>query len=520
MNSADGHTSGEKRHWVRITNACNNRCAFCLDRDMLDGSIRSFEEIQADLETGIRRGATRAIISGGEPTIHPRFAEIVAAAAGMGYTWVQTISNGRMFYYKDFLMNAVHSGLREVTFSLHGHTPELFERLTGAPGSFRQAVAGLRNALSAPGLVVSADIVVCSLNAPFLRDIVKFYHSLGVNEFDLLHPAPFGAAWKNRAEIFPDQEAIASAVADVLRLAEPMGITFWTNRFPARALEGFEKYIQPTEKLHDEVYGRTAMFLDYLENGTPPPCMKDRCDFCNMAAFCRMLESERLAARAGLKRDYAVTAENIAALDSIKQEAVSGLALDPPELKNHPAVRRIMQAGNIRVTYVFRNIPETFDLGTFADEEVEISINTRTAPRLLSRGIPEAGQARVSIALHNYASVEQCLEEALSVRVFFRNLDIPPDALAGLVRNVPPCISRTGQFLPLHRIPPGLRSQGNGWALERLTDCFILNGHYHKSPRCAGCRCFDQCAGLHINYLRAFGFSEICGPHACALACG
>lgn len=520
MNVADGHTSEEKRHWVRITNACNNRCAFCLDRDTLDGSVRAFEEIVTDLETGVSRGASRAIISGGEPTIHPRFTDVVAAAAGMGYKWVQTITNGRMFFYKDFVTKAVLGGLREVTFSLHGHTPELFERLTGAPGGFKQAVAGLRNALATPGLVVSADIVVCGVNAPFLMDIVKFYHSLGVNEFDLLHPVPFGAAWENRAEIFSDREAIVSAVAGVLPLAGPLGVTFWTNRVPARALEGFENFIQPPEKMYDEVYGRTTMFLDFLENGTAPRCMEQRCGYCNMADFCRMLEKARQAAGAGLKRVIEVTLKNIGALDSIGAEAISGLALDPPELKAHPGVQRIIRAGNVQVTYLYREIPEQFHTGTFPDEEVEISINRRTAPLLLSRGIPEAGGARVCIAMHNYASVGECLDDAVSARVFFRNLDVSPAALSGRARNVPPCISRTGEFLPLDRIPPGLCAQGRAWDLDSLTDYYILNKHYHKSSRCAGCRCFDQCPGLHVNYIRAFGFSEIRGPDACAAACG
>ena len=233
-----------------------------------------------------------------------------------------------------------------------------------------------------------------------------------------------------------------------------------------------------------------------------------------------MLVEERQAAGAGLKRVFAVTLKNIGSLDSVGEEAVSGLVLDPPELKDHPAVRRIMQAGNVRATYLYREIPEKFDAGTFPDEEVEISINRRTAPFLLSRSIPEAGGARVSIALHNCASVEECLEDAVSARVFFRNFDISRDALSGLARNVPPCISRSGEFLPLDRIPPGLRAQGRGWNLDGLTDYFILNRHYHKSSRCAGCRHFGQCPGLHINHIRAFGFSEICGPHACAAACG
>ncbi|MFA6450598.1 MAG: radical SAM protein [bacterium] len=501
---------------MRITNACNNRCAFCLDRDTLDGSVRAFEEIEADLETGLKNGAARAIISGGEPTIHPLFPEIIAAASKMGYRWVQAITNGRMFYYTDFARKSAQAGLREITFSVHGHTPELFERLTRVPGSFQQTLLGLRNALSTPGLVVSADIVVFGgINAPFLKDIVKFYYAIGVREFDLLYPVPFGNAWENREEMLSGPETAASAVASVLPLAESHEITFWTNRFPAGALEGHEKFIQSPEKIRDEMSGRSGMFSAFLENGVQPPCMAERCEFCNMEDFCRMLVSERQAAADGRKRIFEVNGENISSLDAVEADSISGLVLDPPSLREHPSARRILSDETVKAIYLYREIPDKFDTGAFPNEEVEISLNNRTAPALLARGIPVQPGAPVRITLQNYASSGECEKDTVSIRVFFKHLEIPSSVLGDSVRNVPPCVSRTGTFLPLDWTPPGLFSPGKKWDLAALTDYFIKNRFYKKSFRCAGCRFFAQCPGLHINYIRTFGFSEIAGPLEC-----
>lgn len=509
------HTPDEKKHWVRITGACNNRCLFCLDKDTMDGSIRPFEEVVADLRTGIERGAARAIISGGEASIHPRFADIIAAASGMGYTWIQTITNGRMFYYRDFVDKAVRAGLREVTFSLHGHTPELFEKLTGTPGSFKQALTGFRNAVSTPGLVVSVDIVVCGINAPFLKDIVKFYRALGAREFDLLYTAPFGGAWSNRDEALADQETAASAAAaEVLPLAESLGVTFWTNRFPARTLEGFENFIQSPEKMHDEVYGRSAMFMEFLRDGVQPPCMDERCRFCNMSDFCRMLNDERQAEADGRSRVYLITSENVESLNSLAPGQAAGLVLYPPELKVHPAVQRIMSEGNVKATYRYRAIPEGLTAGTFPIEEVEILLDKRTAPKLLARGAPEL-PVPVHIALPNYSTSRECFENSTSIRTFFKHMELPRGGSVS-IRNVPPCVSLSGEYAPLEEIPPGLRAPGGAWDLERLTDYFIASRYYQKSSRCAGCRHFERCPGLHINYIRAFGFSEIAGPSACA----
>ncbi|HOO57506.1 MAG TPA: radical SAM protein [bacterium] len=509
----DDHSPTEKKHWVRITNTCNNRCLFCLDRDTLDGSIRSYEDVESDLKLGLERGAKRAIISGGEPTIHPRFIDIIACATEMGYNWVQTITNGRMFYYGDFLKKAVAAGLREVTFSLHGHTPELFEKMTGVADGFKQALTGLRNALSTKGLVVSVDIVVCGENAPFLKDTVLFYYALGVREFDLLYPVPFGNAWTNRDEVLFGLESAVSAVRQVLPLADSHGITFWTNRFPVSALEGFERFIQPPEKLHDEVYGRSAIYSDFLEHGTPFPCRGERCDFCNMKNFCGMLESERAAV--DNKRTYVLTGENISAIESVDAGLIEALVLDPPALKDHAALRRFSSDAGVRVIYLYREIPEEFVPGAFPVEEIEISINKKTAPLLLAHGVPEIEGVPVNLALRNYASVKECQADSVSVRIFFKNLEIPVDRAPVVAGNVPPCVSRTNGFHPLNRIPPGLFIPGEGFGVEAMTDYFLEYGCYYKSSRCEGCRYYDQCPGLHINYIRSFGFSEIAGPCSC-----
>ena len=77
------HHAEEKKHWVRITRCCNNNCVFCLDRDSLDGTMVPKEEVVRDLEKGIEEGAVRAVISGGDPTVHRDFIEIVGIASNM-----------------------------------------------------------------------------------------------------------------------------------------------------------------------------------------------------------------------------------------------------------------------------------------------------------------------------------------------------------------------------------------------------------------------------------------------------
>lgn len=277
----------QKRHWVRLTRMCNQRCLFCLDREAQNGVNVPLEDVRRDLAEGRAAGLSRVVLSGGEPTIHPRFLEVVALARELGYGHIQIITNGRRLCYRRFLADAVAAGLHEVTFSLHGHTSALHDRLTRVPGSFVQAVAGLRHALTTPGLIVSVDVVMNKLNLPHLREILEFFNGLGVWEFDLLALVPFSDAWKNHEELFCDfaEPANLAQLRRALELSMRPGLHLWTNRLRADVLEGYEELIQSPEKIHDEVRGRRKVFAAYLAKGKMA-CAGQNCRYCFLKDFC------------------------------------------------------------------------------------------------------------------------------------------------------------------------------------------------------------------------------------------
>lgn len=276
----------ESRLWVRLTRVCNQRCLFCLDRDAQNGTFLDFEALRRELLRGRRLGMRRVVLSGGEPTLHPRFLELVSLARDLGYGHIQAITNGRRFCYGDFLSKAVAAGLGEITFSLHGHTQALHDRLTRTPGSFLQALAALKAALSLP-LIVSVDVVVNRLNLPCLRELLEFYAARGVREFDLLALVPFGDAWRNREELFCDFEdpRNLSLLHRALELSRG-GLRLWTNRLRPEFLEGYEDLIQPPEKILDEVRGRRRIFSRFLGGGKSPSCSGPACRCCFLRDFC------------------------------------------------------------------------------------------------------------------------------------------------------------------------------------------------------------------------------------------
>ena len=300
-----GQGAAEKRHWVRLTSCCNQRCLFCHDRGAQDGKTAPWDGLRRQLACGRRQGLRRVVLSGGEPTLHPDYLKAVSLAKELGYTHIQTITNGRRFCYPDFLKAAVAAGLGEVTFSLHGHNAVLHDRLTRVPGSFVQALAGLRAALAVPGLIVSVDVVISRLNLPVLRELLEFYIAVGVREFDLLALVPFGDAWRNRADLFCDFSVPRDLahLRRALQLSRRPDLHIFTNRLRPEYLEGFEPLIQPPEKILDEVRGRRRLLARSLSSGKAPSCSGAACQHCFMREFCpdlaQLRRNGRLPAKVG-----------------------------------------------------------------------------------------------------------------------------------------------------------------------------------------------------------------------------
>lgn len=282
----------QNRKWVRITRSCNNKCLFCLDQPNHDGSMIPVQKIRKTLEKGLSEGARRAIISGGEPTIHPDIIRIIDMAKKMGYEHVQIITNGRMLAYENFARKMKEACLDEITFSLHSHLENKLEEMTQVKGSYKQAMKGLMNALKY-GFIISIDIVINKINYKTLKDTLDFFIKMGVYEFDMLYLVPFGSAWENKRKLFVSPAKVRKYFEPVLRMSSDKNLHIWTNRMPPIILEGYENLIQNPIKLKDEVGGMQEEFKNYIANGKIMGCYGKRCQYCFKHKFCLDLKDLR-----------------------------------------------------------------------------------------------------------------------------------------------------------------------------------------------------------------------------------
>ncbi len=283
------------KYWLAINNKCNNQCVFCLDADnQKNGIFKPIEEVKNQIKKAKGTGAKRLVISGGEASIHPDFLDIIKFAKFIGFSEIQTITNGRMFTYKKFTRQAIKNGLTEITFSLHAYNAELHEQFTGVKGSFEQAINGLKNVKMYPNVIVNIDVVINKLNYKKIYDIIMFYaNNFAIFEYDLLQIVPFGRAWENRNKLLYNLDEAMPYLQKVWELAKnDKRFHIWTNRFPAKYLEGYEFLIQDPIKIKDELSGRRKGFENYLKIGKMLNCYdKIRCQYCWLNDFCQKLIS-------------------------------------------------------------------------------------------------------------------------------------------------------------------------------------------------------------------------------------
>src|SRR5439155_5613079 len=281
----------ERRNWVRLTFECNNRCTFCLDSDTHNGEMRARDDVKAQILDGRKKGATRLILSGGEPTIHPNYVDFIKLGRLAGYEKIQTVTNGRLFGYGFFLRKALDAGLSEITFSLHGPNAKIHDALVGVPGAFEQETQGLKNAIADGRPVVNVDIVINKGNVKHLAEMLDLFISWGVREFDLLQVVPFGRAFtEGRESLFYDLEEMRPYLLKAFEYAKRPDLHIWLNRFPPQHLEGFEHLIQDPYKLNDEVRGRKEEFAGLLDRGVDLDCRDPaRCRYCYLEKLCDTL---------------------------------------------------------------------------------------------------------------------------------------------------------------------------------------------------------------------------------------
>lgn len=504
---ANEAVASETKHWVRLTAACNSKCVFCLDAEAQDGRFMAFDDICTEVRRGREeKGATRLVVSGGEATIHSRFHDVVAYAKTQGYRWVQTVTNGQRLADRDFFLAAVAAGLDEITFSLHGHTPELHDHLTKTRKGFENLMRAMIRAVRDGRVIVNVDVCINKQNVDHLEAIVALCSRVGVREFDLLHVIPQGEAFEHRDELFYDVDEHAESLRKVFRLARHPGFHIWTNRFPVQHLEGLEELIQDPHKMLDEVGGRRVQFRRYLDAGTAIDCRDERrCPHCFIEPFCSALD--RHVARAHLSGfDTFDVADRWDLVDrapkGIRWVTVSQLpaTLDRPVRVPATALDgRPLPAGSRVVVFDAADLEAADATGA----EVEIRLDQALCAWILAH--PDRLGPRHVLHAPTRPTAGESAELDADWRSFFVALGRRTP-----VENLPACLAPGMELLRApRRLDAALFHDDGRWGIDAFVEEYIAEHYKAKSLRCKECPVVERCGGQHLQSIRAHGFAQL-----------
>ncbi len=453
-------TTKQNRIWVRIASICNNKCIFCLDSFAQNGTFTEEKIVKKQIKDWLKPWyENRVIISGGEASIDPKFAEYISYAKKVWYDRVQTVTNWNKFADENFCKKVFVAWLEEVTFSFHGHNPILHDYLVDTPWAFKKSLKGLIYIKKYyPKVILNVDIVVNKVNINYLPEIIKFFIKLWIYEFDILQIIPFGRGFtENKEKLFYDINQYKEKLTETWKLSKIPWMYMWTNRFPAEAFEWFEDLIQDPRKMKWEVMWESAhMFKPFIESKwkNKPECFWEACEYCFQKQYCWDI----------------LTTPNPSPLEEKgNKKSCPSLSWERERIQDRGL---IMEEKNLFILKWEEFPSEVYKKYWNSLEEFKEFLKNTINSSLLKGWVilpsPEGGRLGMGII------------------------------------NLPKCLWWSWIYQTYSEIEPK-------YTLEDYTKKYITNLYRKKSLRCKKCKYYDKCEGIHINFIRSYGF-EILEP--------
>lgn len=209
---------GPRRLTVELANICNLHCSYCFrDDDNLYSSHAEFFPI--DLlrrvigEARAVANITRVGFTGGEPTLHPAFAETLQAVGAAGLMG-SFVTNGWHFDRVWPAIQANRDAVSHVAFSLDGITRESHDRWRGA-GSFDRVVRAFSRCYMS-NLPFSIRIVIRRDLVDRLEQIAIFAARMGAASLHFAHVMPTSGSVAHESALSLEEQRVAEEEVAIL----------------------------------------------------------------------------------------------------------------------------------------------------------------------------------------------------------------------------------------------------------------------------------------------------------------
>jgi radical SAM protein with 4Fe4S-binding SPASM domain len=209
---------------MALTFRCQNNCVHCY----AGGPHKVPELTTAEWKTVIDKlnevGVFILTFTGGEPTLRDDLSELLQYAQTKGIV-TGLITNGRKLKDKEYVALLEKSGLDFVQITLESYKPTVHDVMTGAMGSWKETVVGIKNAVKSK-IYVSTNTTLSKQNAGHFLTTIDYIHEFGVNAFGCNSLIYSGKAPKASNEFALTTGELKELLPQVRDKAQMLGLKF------------------------------------------------------------------------------------------------------------------------------------------------------------------------------------------------------------------------------------------------------------------------------------------------------
>lgn len=264
----DSHGRVIRKLRVSLLDACNMRCGYCMPLQMKfakQSRYLSTNEWEYICRSLVDLGIEQIRVTGGEPTLHPHFKELMAIFAQLPLQKLGLTSNGLTL--AAYLDDLKEMGCQHLNISLDSLNPETFTRISHAQG-FEQVKQCILKAHQMGFQVKINTVIMGGVNDHEIPDFVEFSEQSGI-EVRFLELMRIGEALAFQSERFVTAKAMIQRIASQRELI-PVRVDWDSTSFNYRTPAGGQIGFIASES---QAFCHSCSRLRLSYDGTLRPCL-------------------------------------------------------------------------------------------------------------------------------------------------------------------------------------------------------------------------------------------------------
>ena len=237
------HTSHTALGNIDLTNRCNLTCPICFANANVTGSVYepSREQVKDMLRLYRREQPVQGRVvqfSGGEPTIHPDFFDILRDAQELGFSHLQIASNGIKLSDPDFAARAAEAGLHTIYLQFDGLDDRVYKELRGRPmlDVKLKAVESIRRA----GMkIVYVPTIARTINDDQVVPILRF----AIENIDVTSGISYQPVALTGRVSHEERRRLRYTIPDLVHAISDAGYTATADWYPLSLVSPISKFI-------------------------------------------------------------------------------------------------------------------------------------------------------------------------------------------------------------------------------------------------------------------------------------